>query len=142
MRWRCPLRDTKRIPKALLCVPAGYSERMTDASEIPVVPHPDRGAVVVAPQGDVDMSRSPTLRATLQGVHEKRPRLLVVDLEGVSYMDSSGLATLVESMRTAKGHGTEMVLCGMNDKVRAIFEIARLHHFFTIVDTREQALAD
>lgn len=98
------------------------------------------GVVVVRPTGDVDMSRSPDLRVALRSVHERRPTKLVVDLELVGYMDSSGLATLVESMRTAKGNKTNMVLCTMNDKVRAIFEIARLHQFFTIVDTLDAAI--
>ncbi len=99
------------------------------------------GVVVVCPCGDVDMSRSPDLRVALRAVHEKRPMKLVVDLEQVGYMDSSGLATLVEAMRTAKGNKTSMVLCTMNDKVRAIFEIARLHQFFTIVDSLDDAIA-
>lgn len=99
------------------------------------------GVVVVRPTGDVDMSRSPDLRVALRSVHEKRPSKLVVDLEDVGYMDSSGLATLVESMRTAKGNKTSMVLCAMNDKVRAIFEIARLNQFFTIVDSLDDAIS-
>lgn len=97
------------------------------------------GTVVVAPQGDVDMSCSPALRTALRGEQDARPRRLIVNLSEVGYMDSSGLATLVEAMRTAKRNGTRMVLCGMNDKVRAIFEIARLHQFFTIVDDLAQA---
>ena len=63
-----------------------------------------------------------------------------MNLADVDYMDSSGLATLVEAMRTAKTHKTEMVICGMSEKVRAIFEIARLHHFFTIVTSLDDAL--
>ncbi len=97
------------------------------------------GAVLVCPRGDVDMSRSPVLRQTLHDVQSRKPRRVVVDLAEVDYMDSSGLATLVEAMRAAKASNTRMVLCGMNDKVRAIFEIARLHHFFTIVDSVDQA---
>lgn len=85
------------------------------------------------------MSCSPVLRTALRGEQDTRPRRLIVNLTEVGYMDSSGLATLVEAMRTAKRNGTKMVLCGMNEKVRAIFEIARLHQFFTIVDDLSQA---
>ena len=93
----------------------------------------DKGsAKVVSPEGDIDMSRSPEFRNSLRAVNEERPRRLVVNLERVGYMDSSGLATLVECMRTAKANDTEMILCGMNDRVRAIFEIARLDQFFRI----------
>lgn len=98
------------------------------------------GAIIVAPESDVDMSRSPALRTALRGALERKPPRLVIDLAGVGYMDSSGLATLVEAMRTAKTSSTPMVLCGMNEKVRAIFEIARLHQFFKIVDNVDAAL--
>lgn len=99
----------------------------------------NRGAaVVVSPEGDIDMSRSPEFRSSLREVNDTKPGTLVVNLEKVGYMDSSGLATLVECMRTAKGNSTEMILCGMNERVKAIFEIARLDQFFRI----EPSLAD
>lgn len=113
---------------------------MSDSELIAVDETRHAGAVVVSPKGDVDMSRSPVLRETLREVQGKRPQRVVIDLSAVDYMDSSGLATLVEAMRTAKGHTTKLVLCGLNDKVRAIFEIARLHHFFTIVDSVDRAI--
>ena len=99
------------------------------------------GAVVVAPVGDVDMSRSPDLRQTLREVLSARPQRVVVDLTDVGYMDSSGLATLVEAMRQAKASRIGLVLCGLSEKVRAIFEIARLHQFFTIVESVEAAVS-
>jgi len=95
------------------------------------------GGVVVTPVGDIDMSRSPELRLTLRSENEKKPGRLVVNLAKVGYMDSSGLATLVECMRMAKQNGTEMILCGMNERVKAIFDIARLDQFFTILPTIE-----
>jgi anti-sigma B factor antagonist len=97
------------------------------------------GTVVVAPVGDVDMSRSPDLRQALREVISRRPQRVIVDLGEVGYMDSSGLATLVEAMRQAKTARTSLVLCAMTDKVRAIFEIARLHQFFIIAPTLDQA---
>lgn len=114
---------------------------MSESEGIIIRDDVQEGAVIVAPDHDVDMSRSPTLRTALRGVLEKHPKRLVVDLSDVKYMDSSGLATLVEAMRTAKSTKTSMILCGMNDKVRAIFEIARLHQFFKIVDSVDTALA-
>ncbi len=92
-------------------------------------------AVIVSPEGDIDMSRSPEFRAALREVNDQKPDTLVVNLDKVGYMDSSGLATLVECMRTAKGNKTEMILCGMNERVKAIFEIARLDQFFRIEPT-------
>ena len=87
----------------------------------------------IAPSGDVDLSCSKDLQATLRKAMDKRPKLLVVDLGSVPYMDSSGVATLVEAMQIARKGSTRLVLCSMQDKVRSIFEIARLDRVFTIV---------
>jgi anti-sigma B factor antagonist len=101
---------------------------------------PKDGAVVIAPEGDIDLSRSPTLRSTLRDAQAKKPGRLVVDLSAVDYMDSSGVATLVEALQIARRNNTKMVLCGMKDRVRSIFEIARLDTVFTIADSRDAAL--
>jgi anti-sigma B factor antagonist len=113
---------------------------MPDSESIVAVHSPRTGVVVIAPRSDVDLSRSPDLRLALREAQEKRPQRLIVDLELVGYMDSSGLATLVEAMRTAKSTGSPLILACMNQKVRAIFEIARLDQFFTIVDSVDSAL--
>ena len=98
------------------------------------------GAVVVSPEGDIDLSRSPALRTSLRQVMSGKPKRLVVDLGQVDYMDSSGVATLVEALQIARRGDTRMILCGMKDRVRSIFEIARLDTVFTIAASRDAAL--
>ena len=99
------------------------------------------GVTVLSPTGDVDMNASPDLRASLRPlVNEDNPRL-VIDLSAVPYMDSSGVATLVEAMKLVRNHNGALALCGMNDRVRGIFEIARLDQYFNIHDSVEDALA-
>lgn len=100
------------------------------------------GATIVIPSGDIDLTASPTLRATLKQVSTKRPARLVIDLAAVPYMDSSGVATLVEAMQITREHGTRMVLCSLQDRVRSIFEIARLDTVFKIAPNAEAALTD
>ncbi|MEM9374423.1 MAG: STAS domain-containing protein, partial [Planctomycetota bacterium] len=95
---------------------------MPEPDAIVEVHAPKAGVVVVTPRSDVDLSRSPELRNALRAAQDRSPERLVVDLTDVSYMDSSGLATLVEAMRTAKNTGAPLVLAGMHPKVRAIFE--------------------
>jgi anti-sigma B factor antagonist len=90
------------------------------------------GGVVVQPVGDIDLSRSPLLRQEIAQVQSKRPKKLIVDLSEVPYMDSSGVATLVEAMQNARRNGSRLILCGLREKVQSIFEIARLHTVFTI----------
>lgn len=105
------------------------------------VESPSSGVSVIVPTEDIDMSRSPVLRSAIK--EELKPGLdrMVIDLSQVQYMDSSGLATLVEAMRLAKTSNVGLHLCAMTAKVRAIFEIARLDAFFSIKDTREDALS-
>jgi len=98
------------------------------------------GATVVAPEGDIDLARSPTLRTSLRQAQNAKPGRLIIDLGLVDYMDSSGVATLVEALQIARRNNTKMVLCGMKDRVRSIFEIARLDTVFTIAASREAAL--
>lgn len=94
---------------------------------------------VVVVSGDVDLNSSRSLQTELREVIGAGPRRVVVDLSGVPYMDSSGVATLVEAMQLSRKKGTKLVLCAMSDKVQSIFEIARLDRVFTIVDDREAA---
>jgi len=95
--------------------------------------------VVLTPHGEIDLSSSPELRESLLGALRDKPARLIVNLCKTPYMDSSGVATLVEAMQKAMRSQTKLVLCGMEDKVRSIFEIARLDAVFTIVDDTNAA---
>lgn len=96
--------------------------------------------IVVVPDGEIDFSRSPTLRVELQALlAEHKPQRLVIDLSRVEYMDSSGVATLVEAMQSQRQANSKLVLCALQPKVLSIFKIARLDMVFTIVDTAEAA---
>lgn len=97
--------------------------------------------VVVGPTGDVDLNCSREFQSHLKKVMEQKPARVIVDLSRVPYMDSSGVATLVEAMQIARKGGTRLVLCSMQDKVRSIFEIARLDRVFTIVPDMTAAVA-
>lgn len=114
---------------------------MTDAEHVDmrVERLEEDDAVVVRPEGDIDLSRSPSFRRQLANIQERSPRRLIVNLSDVPYMDSSGVATLVEAMQVARKHNSRLILCGLQERVRSIFEIARLDTVFTIVDQLESA---
>ena len=97
------------------------------------------GHPVIVPHGDVDLGNSKDLQHHLREALNRKPNRLVVDLHEVPYMDSSGVATLVEAMQVSRRNGTSLVLCGMTARVRSIFEIARLDKVFRIVDSRDEA---
>jgi anti-sigma B factor antagonist len=98
------------------------------------------GAVIVALEGDVDLQSSPDARKVLlECVARKKP--VLVDLSGVGYIDSSGVASLVESLQTARKGGSTLVLVSVSDGARRVLELARLDKVFTICDTIEDGLA-
>ncbi len=95
--------------------------------------------LLICPAGDVDLSTSRELQQTIRQHMDKKPSRIVVDLAKVPYMDSSGVATLVEAMQLARKQSTKLVLSAMQPKVRSIFEIARLDRVFTIVASVDDA---
>lgn len=99
-------------------------------------------AVIVSPKGDIDLTASPQLKVELKRVAGTTPPppCVIVDLSGVSYMDSSGLATLVEALQASRKVQFKLIICGLQPRVRAIFDIAKLAMVFTIVPTLDQAL--
>jgi len=96
--------------------------------------------VILRLQGEVDLTSSPQVRQTLlETVKNKDHSRVVIDLSDVSFMDSSGVATLVEALQAQRKAGGKLVLFGLQDRVRGIFEIARLDSIFTIVDDEQAA---
>jgi len=98
------------------------------------------GIAVVAPQGDLDMAAADQMKRTLTELVDKGGRKLLIDLARVGYVDSSGLGALVASMKHARTVGGDVRLCGLQDDVRAIFEMTRLIKAITVHATRSEAL--
>lgn len=91
-------------------------------------------------EGEIDLHVSPEIGAALSRLIAKKPPKLVVDLSEVSYIDSSGLAVLIEAMQNVASYGGKFALAGLQETVRPIFEIARLDQVFQIFPTPEAAL--
>jgi anti-sigma B factor antagonist len=83
-------------------------------------------------KGEIDLHVSPSVAASLNAMIEKKPRRLVVDLSEVTYIDSAGLAALIEAMQKVEGYGGKFLLAGLQETVRSIFEISRLDQVFQI----------
>ena len=65
---------------------------------------------------------------------------MIVDLGKVEFMDSSGLATLIEALQISRTKNCELKLAAMAQRVKSIFEISRLDKIFKIYDSKDQAL--
>ncbi|MBA2586260.1 MAG: STAS domain-containing protein [Chthoniobacterales bacterium] len=92
-------------------------------------------------KGEIDLHVSPRIAASLGAMVDEKPKTLVVDLSEVSYIDSSGLAILIEGMQSVEAYGGKFALAGLQENVRPIFEIARLDQVFRIFPDVEAALA-
>lgn len=102
------------------------------------VTNPEPG--VLALEGEIDLHESPHVKAQLDPlIAHKLPRI-VVDLSGVSYIDSSGLALFIEALQRIQAYGGQLALCGLAASVRTIFEIARLDQIFRIFPDKSAAL--
>jgi anti-sigma B factor antagonist len=101
----------------------------------------DDGMHVVELEGEIDLARSPELRRVLEGHAKAQRPALALDFTGVSFIDSSGLATIVEYCKKAHDFGGKFAIFGLSDRVRTVFEIVRLNELFGVHDTREQARA-
>ncbi len=98
-------------------------------------------AAIVDVSGDIDLNRSLDFQQRLLSVLDERPERLVVNLADVSYMDSSGVASLVKVLSRARKSKTQFRLLSLQERVRSVFEITRLDTVFEIHDTQEEALA-
>jgi anti-sigma B factor antagonist len=92
-------------------------------------------------EGEIDLHVSPRVSAALAAMIEEKPQRLVVDLAKVTYIDSSGLAVLIEGMQNVEAYGGKFILAGIQENVKPIFEIARLDQVFIIFPHVDAALA-
>jgi anti-sigma B factor antagonist len=100
----------------------------------------ERGAMVVSFEGDVDLQSSPEARKVLlETVGKGLP--IMVDLSQVGYIDSSGVASLVESFQAARKAGQSLILVSVSDGARRVLELARLDKVFTIRDSLDDGIA-
>ncbi len=102
----------------------------------------ESGYAIVRLSGDVDLSCSPDARKTILASLTKGQHTLV-DLSGVSYIDSSGVASLVEGFQTARKKALRFGLIGVSEAAMSVLELARLDKVFPIhADLAARLMAD
>ena len=92
--------------------------------------------------GDIDLATSPELRkALLRELREARAPRVVLNLKQVRYIDSSGVASLVEGLKASRDVGSRFVLFGLNKTIREVLQLSKLLRIFEIYDDEQQAVA-
>ena len=99
-------------------------------------------AAIVSLNGRLTIESSPGLRdCLLTMLRSGSLHSLKVDLAGVPYMDASGIATLIEALKTSRSHNVELRLSGLQDRVRYLLEVAGLLPLFQRSDSQSTVAA-
>lgn len=98
------------------------------------------GVTVVSLEGEIDLQHSPSVRKQLMELMFAR-RDVLVDMGAVAYIDSSGIASLVEAYQMARKNATRFVLVAVSQPALRVLQLARLDKVFTLADSVETALA-
>jgi anti-anti-sigma factor len=98
------------------------------------------GLAILELHGDVDGSADELLNAAYAQAVAGGPARVLLNFDGVSYINSTGIALIVGLLAEARGAGRTMLACGLSDHYKEIFEITRIADFVTIVDDEQAAL--
>ena len=97
---------------------------------------------IIEVTGDIDLYSSPQVRqAILDTLNQKAGTRVIINLAAVKYIDSSGVASLVEGLQLSRKSQMRFALCGLNKAPRQVLELTRLIKVFDIFDSLEDALA-
>lgn len=102
--------------------------------------HDEAGIAVLKPAGRLDTRTAGAFRQRLRGLIEDGICCIVVDMGQVEFVDSAGLAALVSALKLARTQSGDVRLAALQDPVRLIFEITRLHRTFDIYEDRAEAV--
>ncbi len=92
--------------------------------------------------GDIDFANSWEVRqSVLREIERSRTARVVVNLSQVRYIDSSGVASLVEGLKASRDLGSRFILFGLSTSAREVLRLSHLIKVFEVYDNEEQALA-
>ncbi len=92
--------------------------------------------------GDIDLAHSPQMRKALLGeIKEKKVAKVFLNMKNVRYIDSSGIASLVEGLKASREMSSRLILYALSTSVREVMQLSRLQKIFEIFDDEQQALA-
>ena len=100
----------------------------------------DNGVCVLQVKGEIDLASAPALRSALVRLHQVGNRRFVLNLSGVSHLDSTGLGVLVAFSRTLDGAG-QIAIAAPPRKVSALLRATGLDHRFPIFRSVDEAIA-
>ena len=110
--------------------------------DLSVTTREEGGHTIVEVGGEIDVYSAPTLRDRLNALVADGHHDLIVDMQGVEFLDSTGLGVLVGGLKRVRTHNGSLQLVCSQERVLKVFRITGLTKVFAIHDTVEQALAN
>lgn len=99
------------------------------------------GSLVCYVEGEIDINTAPDLKKNFEKILSKKTPKIVINFSKVTYVDSSGLATLVEILKGMRTYGGKMRLSNLSPKIKSLFEITKLEKLFDIAADEAEALS-
>jgi anti-sigma B factor antagonist len=95
--------------------------------------------VITVPGPRLDASQSTTFKRDVSPLLAGSSKV-IFDMNGLEFMDSTGLGAIVSCLKVMNASGGDLKLCHMSKQIRALFELVRMHRVFDIYNTREEAV--
>jgi anti-sigma B factor antagonist len=97
--------------------------------------------VILDINGEIDLYNAPEIKETIKNQMEQGKNQIIINLDKVSYIDSSGIGVLISSLSNLKKAGGGLKIIHVYASVRKVFELTKLTSFFDIYDSEQEALA-
>lgn len=97
----------------------------------------DTTVQVLAPSGILDGTQAEEVRTQVDSALDTGAKTLLMDLKDTTFVDSSGLGTLVSVLKKVRAQECEMVVCSINPQVKMLFELTSMDRVFQIFENRE-----
>ena len=97
--------------------------------------------VILSISGELDLYNAPELKDSFQALIEEKKYKIIIDLDRVSYIDSSGIGALISSYSNLKKFQGQLRICNIAGTVKKVFELTKLTTFFQMDDTLENSIS-
>ncbi len=96
--------------------------------------------VILDIAGEIDLYNAPEIKDIINGLIEEQKFNVIINLEKVTYIDSSGIGALISSLSNLKKYQGGLKIINVYASVRKVFELTKLTSFFDIYNSEEEAL--
>ena len=93
---------------------------------------------ILKPNGILDATTSQELRTQITEFMNSGAKVVLVDLQNITFMDSSGLGSLVLAFKSLRAVDSQLLICSVNEQIRILFELTGMDKIFTVFPSQEE----